>query len=225
MIETVIFDMDGVIVDTEPLHYEVSLIQFKDLGIELSPELYSTFTGNSNKNIYQKIKQRFELSNSLEDLVSTKNALFTEAFRSNSDLELLPGVMNLITELHQKGMQLVLASSSEHQIIDLVFERFGLGQFFSHKVSGDEFPQSKPHPAIFQHALKLAETSNEKCIVIEDSENGIKAAKAAGLYCVAFKGKTAEGQDQSLADRIIYDFGELNYDNISAIVPDLRDKP
>ncbi|MBF6608291.1 MAG: HAD family phosphatase [Flavobacterium sp.] len=215
MIKTVIFDMDGVLVDTEPLHYEVSLLQFEELGITITAELYSTFTGNSNKNIYQKIRDQFGLTHSLDDLLHTKNSLFIDAFNNDSKLELLPGVLNLIVELHQKGMQLIVASSSEHIIIDLVFERFQLGKYFSHRVSGDEFPQSKPHPAIFLKAVELSGHLPNECIVIEDSTNGIKAAKAAGLYCIAYKGE-AEGQDQSMADEIIYDFTDLNYDRIKS---------
>ncbi len=219
MIDTVIFDMDGVVVDTEPLHYEVSLLQFEELGITISPELYSTFTGNSNKNIYQKIREQFHLTHSLEELLETKNSLFIDAFKKDTQLQMLPGVLDLIKELHQNGMQLLLASSSEHIIIDLVFERFGLHQYFTHRISGDDFPQSKPHPAIFLKAVELSGTAKSKCVVIEDSTNGIKAAKAAGLYCIAYKGE-AEGQDQSLADEVVYDFTELSYERIRKITPD-----
>jgi HAD superfamily hydrolase (TIGR01509 family) len=217
MIKTVIFDMDGVLVNSEPLHHEVSLVQFKELNIEVTNEIFATFTGNSNKMIYQKIKEKFQLDHEIEDLIAAKNKLFIEAFDKKEDLHLMQGVKELIEDLYNNGMQLVVASSSEMEIIDKVFERFDLNRYFTHKVSGNDFPESKPNPAIFLKAAELAKTSIENCIVIEDSTNGIKAAKAAGIYCIAYKSEGVESQDQSLADSVINDYKELNYHIIKNI--------
>lgn len=217
MVKTVIFDMDGVLVNSEPLHHEVSLIQFKDLNIVVTDEIFATFTGNSNKMIYQKLKDRFQLPYEIEELISTKNALFIDAFDRKEDLHLMPGVKDLIIDLYQNGVQLIVASSSEMEIINKVFERFDLDQYFTHKVSGNDFPESKPNPAIFLKAASFSEASIEECIVIEDSTNGIKAAKAAGIFCVAYKSKEVNSQDQSLADTIVYDFRDLNFDRLSKI--------
>lgn len=211
MITTVIFDMDGILVNSEPLHHEVSLVQFEQLNIEVTNELFATFTGNSNKMIYQKIKDRFQLHHEIEDLIAAKNRLFIEAFDKKEDLHLMSGVKDLIVDLYNNGMQLVVASSSEMEIINKVFERFDLDQYFTHKVSGNDFPESKPNPAIFLKAAELAQTPVENCIIIEDSTNGIKAAKAAGIYCIAYKSEGVDTQDQSLADNIINDYKELNY--------------
>lgn len=217
MIKTVIFDMDGVLVNSEPLHHEVSLVQFKELNIEVTNEIFATFTGNSNKMIYQKIKEKFQLDHEIEDMIAAKNKLFIEAFDKKEDLHLMQGVKELIEDLYNNGMQLVVASSSEMEIIDKVFERFDLNRYFTHKVSGNDFPESKPNPAIFLKAAELAKTSIENCIVIEDSTNGIKAAKAAGIYCIAYKSEGVESQDQSLADSVINDYKELNYQIIKNI--------
>ncbi len=217
MITTVIFDMDGVLVNSEPLHHEVSLVQFEQLNIEVTNEIFATFTGNSNKMIYQKIKDRFQLDHEIEDLIAAKNRLFIEAFDKKEDLHLMSGVKDLIVDLYNNGMQLVVASSSEMEIINKVFERFDLDKYFTHKVSGNDFPESKPNPAIFLKAAELAQTPVENCIVIEDSTNGIKAAKAAGIYCIAYKSEGVDTQDQSLADTVIYDYRELNYQIIKSI--------
>lgn len=211
MIKTVIFDMDGVLINSEPLHHEVSLVQFEQLNIEVTNELFATFTGNSNKMIYQKIKDRFQLDHEIEDLITAKNKLFIEAFDKKEDLHLMQGVKELIEDLYNNGMQLVVASSSEMEIIDKVFERFDLNQYFTHKVSGNDFPESKPNPAIFLKAAELSQTPVENCIVIEDSTNGIKAAKAAGIYCIAYKSEGIDTQDQSLADVVVYNYNKLNY--------------
>ncbi|MBA9074052.1 HAD superfamily hydrolase (TIGR01509 family) [Flavobacterium gossypii] len=217
MVKTVIFDMDGVLVDTEPVHYDVSLLQFKDLDIEVPDEMYHTFTGNSNKMIYQKIKDRFQLTHEVEDLIVAKNKLFLEAFDNKEDLHLMPGVKDLIIDLYENGVQLIVASSSEMAIINKVFERFGLNPYFTHKVSGEDFPESKPNPAIFLKAASYSKAPINECIVIEDSTNGITAAKAAGIFCIAYKGKTAVGQDQSKADMIVTDFSDLSFEKIKNI--------
>lgn len=217
MIQTVIFDMDGVIVDTEPVHHYAYNQHFKQLNIDITPEMYASFTGNSTKNIFERLKVQFNLEQDVTTLVETKRNLFNDAFDSKEDLYLLDGVEDLIKELHSKGMQLVLASSSATVTINRIFNRFGLHQYFTHIVSGEDFPKSKPHPAIFQHAAFLAQTPVENCVVIEDSTNGILAAKAAGIYCIGYDSFHSKMQDYSKADKVITDFKELSFDLIKAI--------
>jgi HAD superfamily hydrolase (TIGR01509 family) len=217
MIKTVIFDMDGVIVDTEPVHHYAYNQHFKQLNIDVSPEMYATFTGNSTKNIFERLKVQFNLSDDVPTLVETKRNLFNEAFDSKEDLYLLDGVEDLIKDLHQKGMQLVLASSSATVTINRIFNRFGLHQYFTQIVSGEDFPKSKPHPAIFQQAAFLAKTPVENCIVIEDSTNGILAAKSAGIYCIGYDSFHSKMQDYSKADRVISNFDELSFETIQTI--------
>lgn len=214
MIQTVIFDMDGVIVDTEPVHHYAYNQQFKQLGIEISPEMYASFTGNSTKNIFERLKAEFNLEQDVETLVQTKRNLFNEAFDQKEDLYLLEGVEDLIKELYHNGIQLVLASSSATVTINRIFKRFNLDQYFTHKVSGEDFPKSKPHPAIFLQAAFLAQTPVENCIVIEDSTNGILAAKAAGIYCIGYDSFHSKMQDYSMADKVIKDFKELSFEAI-----------
>jgi HAD superfamily hydrolase (TIGR01509 family) len=114
-------------------------------------------------------------------------------------------------------MQLILASSSANVTIQRIFNRFDLDKYFKHKVSGEDFPKSKPHPAIFQQAAFIAKTPVENCIVIEDSTNGIIAAKAAGIYCVGYESVHSKLQDYSLADEVISHFNELSFEKIRSL--------
>ena len=214
MIQTVIFDMDGVIVDTEPVHHFAYYQHFKELNIEVSDEMYRSFTGNSTRNIFQKLKSQFDLQEDVEDLILRKRHLFNEAFDLKEDLYLIEGVEELIKDLHANGIQLIVASSASNVTINRVFTRFNLHQYFTHIVSGEDFPKSKPHPAIFEHAASLSVAPKENCIVIEDSTNGIQAAVSAGIYCVGYDSFHSKDQDLSKANVVIRHFNELNFEKV-----------
>ena len=214
MKNTVIFDMDGVIVDTEPVHKYAYQQHFKKLNITISNEYYAGLTGNSTKNIYEKLKSEFNLKENVEDLVLAKRQLFDEAFDKKEDLYLLDGVLELIQDLYRNNIQLILASSSAKVTINKIFNRFDLHQHFSHLVSGEDFPKSKPDPAIFLHAAHLSNNKIENCVVIEDSTNGIKAAKSANIYCIGYDSPNSKLQDYSLADKVISDFKDLTFELI-----------
>ena len=130
------------------------------------------------------------------------------------DLYLIEGVEELIKDLHANGIQLIVASSASNVTINRVFTRFNLHQYFTHKVSGEDFPKSKPHPAIFEHAASLSIAPKEHCIVIEDSTNGIQASVSAGIFCVGYNSFHSKDQDLSKANTIVQHFNELNFEKI-----------
>jgi HAD superfamily hydrolase (TIGR01509 family) len=217
MIQTVIFDMDGVIVDTEPVHRYAYYKQFEELNIEVTEAMYTSFTGFSTRNTFQTLKEQFQLEHEVEDLIQRKRSIFNDAFDTKEDLELLEGVRALIEDLYQNGIQLIVASSASKVTIDRVFTRFGLHNFFTHIVSGEDFPKSKPHPAIFEHAASLSVAPKENYIVIEDSTNGVKAAKAAGIFCVGYNSEHSKDQNLAEADVVINHFNELDATSVKAL--------
>jgi HAD superfamily hydrolase (TIGR01509 family) len=217
MKKTVIFDMDGVIVDTEPVHRYAYFQHFDELNVQVTEEMFTSFTGNSTRNVFQSVKSIFNLDHEVEDLIQRKRAIFNDAFDTKEDLDLLEGVLQLIKDLHTNGMQLILASSASKVTIERVFNRFNLHQYFTHIVSGEDFPKSKPHPAIFEFAASLSVAPKENCIVIEDSTNGVKAAKGAGIYCVGYNSIHSKLQNLSEADIVINHFNELSFQKVTQL--------
>ena len=166
MVRTVIFDMDGVIVDTEPVHRYAYFRHFEELGIGVTDDEYAQFTGRSTKNVYQHLKDKHGLAPEVTELVMGKREFFNSAFDEKPDLELLDGVRALIQDLHQHGLELILASSASHSTIERVMRRFALGAYFTHLLSGEDFPRSKPDPAIFAQAAALARSPAAACVEI-----------------------------------------------------------
>ena len=217
MLKAVLFDMDGVIVDTEPLHHKAYKMMFNDVGIEVSDAMYRSFTGQSTRSICEFLCKHFDLT--LEPIVleKGKRAHFTRLFFEDPDLQLLEGVEALIKNYHANGLTLVVASSASMFTINNVMKRFNLDPYFKDKLSGADLKASKPHPEIFINAAKAAGVSPAECFVIEDSTNGIIAAKEANIYCIAYKNVHSKDQDYSRADLLITDYKEITFDNVKSL--------
>ncbi len=218
MLKAVLFDMDGVIVDTEPLHHKAYQQMFSEVGIDVSSEMYEGFTGQSTYGICVQLCSYFKLHQDPQELVQIKRNNFTKLFFEDDDLQLLGGVKDLILDYHANGLALVLASSASMFTINNITKRFGLNQYFKDKLSGADLKASKPHPEIFINAASSAGVSHNECIVIEDSTNGIKAAKSAGIFCIAYKSEHSKNQDYTLADMLISNYEEINYGSIKNIL-------
>ena len=216
-LKAVLFDMDGVIVDTEPLHKKAYFRTFQDLKIDVSEELYSTFTGNSTQKVCETLVHHFQLNISWEEIAKIKRNYFKYLFDNDPDFDLIPGVKNLIIHYFENNIKLILASSAHINTINWVFEKFNLEQYFLGKISGAALKESKPHPEIFILAAEMAQEKKENCMVIEDSTNGIIAANRAGIFCAAYKSEHSKMQDYSLAQIVVDDFSELEIGKISEV--------
>ena len=217
-LKAVLFDMDGVIVDTEPLHRKAYFKMFDDLAIEVSEDLYTSFTGASTKKVCTTIIENFQLERNHEDLSAIKRVYFKDYFYNDADFNLIPGVKKLIENYYENEVKLVLASSASMVTIDMVFEKFGLEKYFIGKISGADLKESKPHPEIFILASEIANEPKENCMVIEDSTNGIAAAHAAGIFCTAYKSEHSSGQNYEKANLVISDFKEITFDEMKNFV-------
>ena len=207
-LKCVIFDMDGVIIDSEEIHKKAYYETFKNLGVEVSEELYKTMTGSSTINAFQKLVNHFNLDDIPEELVLQKRKCYVNYFENDPTLSLVNGVKELIQFLYKQNLTLVLASSSAMVNINRVFSRFDLNEYFTAKISGADLIASKPHPEIFEKAAILGGVSKEQCIVIEDSDNGIEAANKAGIYAIGYRNLLITDQTLKNADlkKYIVDF-------------------
>lgn len=217
MLKAVIFDMDGVIIDSEPLHYRAYHAMFDEVGITVSAELYDSLTGKSTINVCKQLKDHFGLDQSPEELATIKRKHYDVIFENDKDFDLIEGVRDLIQNYFENGLTLVLGSSATMASIDRIFKRFNLDQYFKAKLSGAELKASKPHPEIFIKAAEATGFTPEECVVIEDATNGIEAAKGAGIFCVGFDSEHSKNQDYSKADLVINDFNEIHIEKLKPI--------
>ncbi len=214
-LNAVLFDMDGVIVDTEPLHRKAFLKTFDDLNINVSDTLYSSFTGASTQKVCETLIKEFHLDISPEEIVAMKRKYFKDLFDNDSDFDLIPGVLNLIQHYYKNNIKLVLASSAHINTINWVFERFNLESYFIGKISGAALKESKPNPEIFILAAEIAGEPKQNCMVIEDSTNGIIASKRAEIFCAGYRSANSKLQDYSLADVVVDDYSQLTLEDLT----------
>ena len=212
MIQTVIFDMDGVIIDSEPVYFEIDKQMFEELNIAVSFEEHCSYVGTSSQNMWNAIITKHGVAEQPAELMRKEYSLYLEHLANANDLQPIDGVVELIHELYKNNFKLVLASSSQMASIDIVLNKFKLDELFIAKVSGSELAHSKPHPEIFLRSARLIKSDPSECIVIEDSKNGVTAAKAAGMKCIGFLNPNSGNQDLKNADLVIHSFGELNAD-------------
>lgn len=203
MKKCVIFDMDGVIIDSEPFHQECERKMFQMFGITVSEKEHNTFVGATDENIWSCIKSSYSLSISVSDAVKLKKSLYREYMMNEALMAPIPHVSDLITELYENGFSLAVASSAPMEQIQHVINSFGLADYFKSFVSGEDVSKGKPNPDIFLKAADLIGSHPNCCVVIEDSHNGITAAISANMKCIGYKNQNSGNQDLSKANLIV----------------------
>ena len=215
MLRAVIFDMDGVIVNSEPLHHMAYKKMFEEFKIDVSNTLYESFTGQSTSSICKQLCEIFNLKESSNDLVVSKRKHFKIIFENDSSFQMIDGALELIKNYFNNNLTLVLASSASMINIDRIFKKFDLNKFFKAKISGADLKESKPNPEIFIKAANLSGFKKDECLVIEDSTSGIIAAKSAGIYCVGYNSLNSKNQNYDNANLVISDLNEIKFNKIS----------
>ena len=211
--QAVIFDMDGVIIDSEPIHLEVDIQTMKDLGCNISKEELNKYVGTTSEYMFSDIKNRYKINKSVEDIISYRAEIAKERI-IKADLEPIEGIRELLNELKNKSIPAAIASSSPRDFIEVVVSKFGIKDYFSYIVSGEEVENGKPAPDVYIETAKKLGVQPKECIVIEDSKNGVLAAKAAGMKCIGFQNVNSGNQDLSKADFIVNAITEIKNHNL-----------
>ena len=200
----VIFDMDGVIVDTEKFYLDTLAKLFEAEGIEVPFEDLCVTVGASYKDFKRNLVRWFELGGEhlAEEEALARYNVWEERNQPDFAALLNHGVVETIAELKRRGVRVALASSSPMSNILLVLEACGLSDAFELVTSGEQFHESKPNPEIYLHTLENLGLPAGDCCCVEDSVPGITAGKAAGLTVFA-KREDRFGFTQEAADRII----------------------
>lgn len=178
--QVIIFDMDGLMFDTEKLVCQAQMKIAQSLGIPFTEDFYRESVGMSDKECLEKYTRfyndeeiAYRLSNDYRDELYT---MVTEIGVPHK-----PGLVPLLEHLKASGKELILASSNRHYDINLYLEKEDLAHYFLHRVSGEDVAFAKPHPAIFEKAHSLTSHPKEACLILEDSINGVRSAYSAGI--------------------------------------------
>jgi len=215
---TVIFDMDGVILDSERVYQEIERTMYRELGIEVSPEEHQKFMGTAEQAMWTNLQEKYHLDASVENLIREERERFMEKLEIPGSMPLMEGLLPLLNSLKQKNIPCWIASSSGREIISKVLDVNNLKDYFRGFVSGEDVRHSKPSPEIFHRAAELAGAISSDCIVIEDSENGIKAARAAGMVVVALRHPDSGHLDLSKANQIIDSLTDIDPGSLKKIL-------
>jgi HAD superfamily hydrolase (TIGR01509 family) len=207
MIKLFIFDMDGVLFDSEPIYFQINKEIYAELNIDITEEEYSSFIGIASNKKWKYIRDKHQLDQSVQELMDLSKTRKYGVLR-NTKIEPMPGVQGILEQIQGSNAETVLASSSSRIIIEHLINSNNLGQYFTNLVSGEDVKRGKPEPDIFLKAKSSFNFRPGECMVIEDSQNGVMAAKAAGMKCIGFKDKSSR-QDLSMADYLISSYEDF----------------
>jgi beta-phosphoglucomutase family hydrolase len=178
----VLWDMDGVLVDTAELHYQTWKQTLSGFGIPFSRKLFNEFFGMNNEQTLTGILGRPPEPSFLQELSDNKEDKFRKSI--HGQVVLYPGIRKMLQELQRAGARQAIASSAPQENIDVLVNELNMASFFQAIVSGCEI-KSKPDPATFLLAAERLGVNPQHCVVIEDALHGIEAARRAGMKCIA----------------------------------------
>jgi HAD superfamily hydrolase (TIGR01509 family) len=214
----VIFDMDGVLVDTEPIYFDITRTYLSKLGVRIpKSDLYRT-VGISMPATFANLKTEYSLTTTVDEMIAEEFRIRSKRLRSMRSMPVIPGIIEFLAELAELDVPCAVASSSAVETISLILSKSGLDVFFSITVSGDEVANGKPAPDIFLEAAGRLDVPPERCLVIEDSPHGIEGARAAGMETVGFANPNSGNQDLSGADLVVPGFEPASRREILAML-------
>lgn len=181
---SVIFDLDGTLVDSEPNYYESGRLTLERHGVpDFTWEQHARFIGIGTLETLEVLKERYGLRAPVEQLLAEQNAAYLELARTHT--EAYPQMRKFVERLHARGVAMAVASGSSREAIDAVLAGTGLDALLTTVVSAEEVAHGKPAPDVFLEAARRLGADPADCVVVEDAAPGARAAHAAGMGCVA----------------------------------------
>ncbi len=206
--KSIIFDFDGLIVDTEVPEYEAWLSVFRAYGVDLPPSVWTPHIGGGSDafDIYDHLAELVGRPIDRDEARDMRRAAFDKLFEHAVPL---PGVEDCIAAARERGLRIGIASSSTHAWVEPKLERIGLADKFDTVVCSDDVGSAKPNPASYLKALADLEVSVDEAFALEDSPTGVQAAKNAGLLCVAVPGPLTRDRPFDHADMRIGSLADM----------------
>ncbi len=213
----VIYDLDDLMVNSDPLHLEAWNILLKEYGHsfdELPAHAGHSFIGMRVSDILKEIAEHFKLEVEFDVLYRKRTSIFLELVKKK--LQPMPGLFVSLEFFKKNKFKIAMASSGAKKYIDLVLKKFKLSGYFDVIVTGDDVKHGKPNPEIFLLASKKLRLNPKDTVVLEDATKGVEAAKSAGCKCVAVFNLNTPAQDHSKADKIINSLSDIDIDLVNS---------
>ncbi len=209
--KAVIFDMDGVLVDSQPYHFKADIDTMAEYGVIKDQKFYESFAGTLTADRMRTLKEMFGLDVPVEEMTIKRENMILDIM-GKEDIKPVSGIPEFLRSIKEKGLTTAVASSSDYKLINLILDRLKIAKYFDSVTSGSDVKRGKPSPDVFLLAAERIGIEPAECLVVEDSENGVKAAKAAGMKALGYINPTSGKQDLSLADFITDDFKKISID-------------
>lgn len=212
MRRAVIFDMDGVIVESEYAHIEAERQTFLKHDIRISPKELHKYTGTTARIMLTDLIKKYGIDTTFEEIFREKEEILFKLLKK--DLHPTKGIIDLLKELKKENVKLAIASSSHGRLIKHVLAGLDIAHFFESIIGAEDIMHSKPDPEIFLKSAKQLNVDPAECVVVEDAKLGVEAAKKAGMKCIGYRNPNSGNQDLSKADIVISDFSKLRINEL-----------
>jgi beta-phosphoglucomutase len=207
-IKALLFDLDGTLIDSEYFHYECWNEILDEYGVQLTyPDWLKNYAGIPLPVNARNLLEKYAIDASLSEMVKRREALTLERLKTK-DVNLMPFALEVVKFFHEQNLVLAIVTSSPREDVEAIFDRNGLRPYFSLIITRSEVQHNKPDPESYNKCCKALGLSKENCLVFEDTINGIKAAKAAGIRCFAIQSNTDMHEALHIADRLFLDLME-----------------
>jgi HAD superfamily hydrolase (TIGR01509 family) len=206
MIKSIFWDNDGILVDTEKLYYKASKLTFAKIGIDLTDEMYVQYFLKQSHGTWHLAKELGYSDNTISELRMERNNLYSKLLESET--EIIDGVEDVLRLLHGKvKMGIVTSSRKDH--FKIIHKRTGFLKYFDFFITSEDVKNTKPDPEPYIKALQLSGMNKEECVVVEDSERGLRSAIATGLKCYIIPTSLTSNSDFSGAEKILNNIKEI----------------